>query len=132
MVRRAQHAVTEADRVFSDLAEIVAERTTAEWLELSERLGIPAAPVPTMDEIVNDPVRHRGVLRDEVHPLVGATATSRPPSSSPPRPPHCDAPPHSSVSRPMRFSASSAIRRRRSKRWSIEVTRGDLVRLRAC
>ncbi len=69
----AEHGarLREADRVFQDLAEIVIERTTAEWLELCERLGIPAAPVPTMDEIVNDPARHRGVLREETHPIVG-------------------------------------------------------------
>jgi crotonobetainyl-CoA:carnitine CoA-transferase CaiB-like acyl-CoA transferase len=69
----AEHGarLREADRVFQDLAEIVIERTTDEWLELCERLGIPAAPVPTMDEIVNDPARHRGVLRDETHPIVG-------------------------------------------------------------
>lgn len=69
----AEHGarLREADRVFQDLAEIVIERTTAEWLELCERLGIPAAPVPTLDEIVNDPARHRGVLRDETHPIVG-------------------------------------------------------------
>ena len=61
----------EADRVFSDLAEIVIERTTEQWLELARRLGIPAAEVSTMDEIVNDPARHRGVLREETHPLAG-------------------------------------------------------------
>ena len=69
----AEHGarLSEADRVFQDLAEIVIERTTAEWLELCGRLGIPASPVPTMDEIVNDSERHRGVLRDETHPIVG-------------------------------------------------------------
>jgi crotonobetainyl-CoA:carnitine CoA-transferase CaiB-like acyl-CoA transferase len=70
----AEHGarLKDADRVFQDLAEIVIERTTAEWLELCARLGIPAAPVPTIDEIVEDPALHRGVVRDEHHPLVGA------------------------------------------------------------
>jgi crotonobetainyl-CoA:carnitine CoA-transferase CaiB-like acyl-CoA transferase len=70
----AEHGarLSDADRVFQDLAEIVIERTTAEWLELCARLGIPAAPVPTIDEIVGDPALHRGVLREESHPLVGA------------------------------------------------------------
>ncbi len=69
----AEHSarLQEADRVFRELAEIVIERTTDEWLELCERLAIPASPVPTIDEIVNDPKRHRGVLRDVIHPLVG-------------------------------------------------------------
>jgi crotonobetainyl-CoA:carnitine CoA-transferase CaiB-like acyl-CoA transferase len=61
----------DADRVFQDLAGIVIERTTAEWLELCARLGIPAAPVPSIDEIVDEPARHRGVLREESHPIVG-------------------------------------------------------------
>jgi crotonobetainyl-CoA:carnitine CoA-transferase CaiB-like acyl-CoA transferase len=69
----AEHGarLKDADRVFQDLAEIVIERTTAEWLELCARLGIPASPVPTIDEIVEDPKRHRGVLREEHHPVVG-------------------------------------------------------------
>jgi crotonobetainyl-CoA:carnitine CoA-transferase CaiB-like acyl-CoA transferase len=69
----AEHGarLRDADRVFQDLAGIVIERTTAEWLALCDRLGIPAAPVPTIDEIVDDPQLHRGVLRDEFHPLVG-------------------------------------------------------------
>ncbi len=61
----------DADRVFQDLAAIVIERTTAEWLELCAQLGIPAAPVPTIDEIVEDPALHRGVLHEETHPIVG-------------------------------------------------------------
>jgi crotonobetainyl-CoA:carnitine CoA-transferase CaiB-like acyl-CoA transferase len=69
----AEHGarLKDADRVFQDLAEIVIERTTAEWLGLCARLGIPAAPVPTIDEIVEDPTLHRGVLREESHPIVG-------------------------------------------------------------
>jgi crotonobetainyl-CoA:carnitine CoA-transferase CaiB-like acyl-CoA transferase len=63
--------LSDADHVFQDLAEIVIERTTAEWLELCARLGIPVSPVPTIDEIVLDPTLHRGVLRNEHHPLVG-------------------------------------------------------------
>ena len=36
-----------AQRVYAELAEIAAERTTSEWLELCEREGIPANPVPS-------------------------------------------------------------------------------------
>jgi crotonobetainyl-CoA:carnitine CoA-transferase CaiB-like acyl-CoA transferase len=61
----------EPDRVFADLAEIVAERTTEEWLDICDRHDIPASPVPSLDDVVNDPGAHRGVLQDAVHPLVG-------------------------------------------------------------
>jgi crotonobetainyl-CoA:carnitine CoA-transferase CaiB-like acyl-CoA transferase len=61
----------EADRVFGDLAEIVAERTTSEWLDICARHDIPASAVPSLDDLVNDPELHRGVLADATHPLVG-------------------------------------------------------------
>jgi crotonobetainyl-CoA:carnitine CoA-transferase CaiB-like acyl-CoA transferase len=61
----------EPDRVFGDLAEIVAERTTNEWLEICARNDIPASAVPSLDDVVNDPDAHRGVLVDATHPLVG-------------------------------------------------------------
>jgi crotonobetainyl-CoA:carnitine CoA-transferase CaiB-like acyl-CoA transferase len=66
-----RNRLMEADRVYRDLAEIILERTTEEWMELSLACGIPASLVPTMDDIVNDPAQHRGVLRDEVHPVIG-------------------------------------------------------------
>jgi crotonobetainyl-CoA:carnitine CoA-transferase CaiB-like acyl-CoA transferase len=59
------------DRVFGDLAEIVAERTTKEWLDICARNDIPASAVPSLDDVVNDPEAHRGVLLDADHPLVG-------------------------------------------------------------
>jgi crotonobetainyl-CoA:carnitine CoA-transferase CaiB-like acyl-CoA transferase len=62
----------EADHVYKDLAEVIVERTTAEWLELCELHSIPASPVPSLDDVVNDPAQHRGVLSDAVHPVVGA------------------------------------------------------------
>jgi crotonobetainyl-CoA:carnitine CoA-transferase CaiB-like acyl-CoA transferase len=62
----------QADRVFGDLAEIVAERTTEEWLEICTRHDIPASAVPSLDDVVNDATLHRGVLEDAIHPVVGA------------------------------------------------------------
>lgn len=43
------------DTVYALLAETFLERTTAEWLELLERLGIPAAPLRTPDELLTNP-----------------------------------------------------------------------------
>jgi crotonobetainyl-CoA:carnitine CoA-transferase CaiB-like acyl-CoA transferase len=69
----ADHAsrLREADRVFGDLADIVAERTTDEWLDICARHDIPASAVPSLDDIVNGPELHRGVLVAATHPLVG-------------------------------------------------------------
>jgi len=43
------------DHVYGLLAETFRERTTAEWLELLNRLGIPAAPLRTPDELFDNP-----------------------------------------------------------------------------
>ncbi|MEN3273063.1 MAG: hypothetical protein V7636_1824, partial [Actinomycetota bacterium] len=71
--------------VYASLARILAERTTAEWLELAAELGIPAGPVPTVDEVIEDASLHRGVLTEAEHPVAG---------------------PYRSISSPARFSRS--------------------------
>jgi formyl-CoA transferase len=68
-----------ADRVYGDLAAIVAERTTGEWLALCHEHDIPASPVPSLDEIVGDPSAHRGVLLDAEHPTIGPYRVTGPP-----------------------------------------------------
>ncbi|HEY1826032.1 MAG TPA: CoA transferase [Acidimicrobiales bacterium] len=61
----------ESDRVFADLAEIAATRTTEEWMAICEENDIPASRVPSLDEIVTDPSLHRGVIGSAQHPVVG-------------------------------------------------------------
>jgi crotonobetainyl-CoA:carnitine CoA-transferase CaiB-like acyl-CoA transferase len=69
----ADHAarLRNIDDVYAALAGIVRERTTAEWLEICEANGVPASPVPSLDEIVDDPELHMGVITDAEHPVVG-------------------------------------------------------------
>jgi crotonobetainyl-CoA:carnitine CoA-transferase CaiB-like acyl-CoA transferase len=43
------------DKVYGLLAETFRERTTQEWLELFRKLGIPAAPLRTPDELFDNP-----------------------------------------------------------------------------
>ena len=43
------------DRVYSLLADTFLERTSAEWLALFNQLGIPAAPLRTLDELLDNP-----------------------------------------------------------------------------
>lgn len=60
------------EKVYASLAKILLERTTDEWLDLAAELGIPAGAVPMMDDIVNDPQLHHGVLLPAEHPVVGS------------------------------------------------------------
>lgn len=63
--------IEHADVVYASLGRVMAERVTAEWLEVCHEIGVPAAAVPTLDEIVNDPGLHRGVIDSDEHPVVG-------------------------------------------------------------
>jgi crotonobetainyl-CoA:carnitine CoA-transferase CaiB-like acyl-CoA transferase len=69
----ADHAMRlrRADDVYAALAAIVRERTTGEWLEICEANGVPASPVPSLDDIVGDPELHMGAITEAVHPEVG-------------------------------------------------------------
>jgi crotonobetainyl-CoA:carnitine CoA-transferase CaiB-like acyl-CoA transferase len=69
----------DADRTYGELAAIVAQRSTAAWLDLCREHEIPASPVPTLDEIVDDAAHHRGVLTEALHPVVGVYRQIGPP-----------------------------------------------------
>lgn len=69
--RSHSERLRQADAVYAELAELVATQTTAHWLRLCEELDVPAAAVPSLAEIVDEPSRHRGVLRDAQHPVIG-------------------------------------------------------------
>lgn len=55
------------------IAEILAGRTTAEWVELLNAAGVPCGPINAIDEVFEDPqVRHLGMARqveDDGEPL---------------------------------------------------------------
>jgi crotonobetainyl-CoA:carnitine CoA-transferase CaiB-like acyl-CoA transferase len=52
------------------------ERTTEEWLARLHAAGVPAAPILTVDRVLDDPqVRHRRMVVDLVHPRHGPLAT---------------------------------------------------------
>jgi crotonobetainyl-CoA:carnitine CoA-transferase CaiB-like acyl-CoA transferase len=59
--------------LLAELGPHFAARTTAEWLDLLERGGIPCAPVNTMREAFDQPqLVANGMLRTVQHPAVGA------------------------------------------------------------
>lgn len=57
--------------VYASLGRVMGEKTTQEWVDLCMELGVPVAPVRDLDEIVNDPALHRGMLEEREHPVVG-------------------------------------------------------------
>ena len=54
------------------LTEAMLKKTSQEWLEELEALGIPCGPVNTIDAVSRDPqVLHRGMIKDVPHPRLG-------------------------------------------------------------
>ncbi|HEX7459377.1 MAG TPA: CoA transferase, partial [Acidimicrobiales bacterium] len=56
--------IANADSLYSDVAELLLTRTTAEWLEFCVAAGIPASAVPTLEELVD-------ALPEDEHPVAG-------------------------------------------------------------
>src|SRR5690606_14955628 len=54
------------------IAEVLATRTTAEWVALLNEAGVPSGPIYRMDEVFADPqVRHLGAAATVSHPELG-------------------------------------------------------------
>ena len=59
-------------RVYATLGELLAERTTAEWLEAFDAANIPSMPVNRPDDLVDDPhLAATGFWRTVEHPDLG-------------------------------------------------------------
>lgn len=61
-------------QILTDLvSELFAEGDLAEWLELCEKIGLPAVPVNSMDRVFEDPQVQAREMRVEVpHPTAGS------------------------------------------------------------
>ena len=53
-----------ADDLYREVAAIIAQRTTSEWLEFCQASDVPASPVPTLEELVD-------ALPEDDHPVAG-------------------------------------------------------------
>jgi crotonobetainyl-CoA:carnitine CoA-transferase CaiB-like acyl-CoA transferase len=64
--------------------EIQAETTrytTAELVDMMDKADVPVAPVNTRQSMIDDPhLRHRGVIVESDHPVVGKVRQVRPPA----------------------------------------------------
>jgi crotonobetainyl-CoA:carnitine CoA-transferase CaiB-like acyl-CoA transferase len=68
------------------LAEVFAKRTTAQWVDLLEKAGVPNGPINDIAQVYEEPqVKARGIRVDLDHPVAGKLPT---------------------VASPMRFSAT--------------------------
>ncbi len=80
--------VAEVDLLHRKMGEIFAERTTAEWAEIIDRLGLPGMALNTLDDLFDDPhVRSVDFFRTVEHPAEGPLIALAPPirfSESPP------------------------------------------------
>ncbi len=60
----ARSRIAHADALYRDVAEILIQRTTSEWLQFCTDMYIPASAVPTLEDLVD-------ALPEDEHPLAG-------------------------------------------------------------
>jgi formyl-CoA transferase len=66
--------------LYAALHTITATKTTAEWIEICDRLDIPATPIYSLEALPSHPqLQAVQLFTDDVHPDVGAIRYVRPP-----------------------------------------------------
>jgi crotonobetainyl-CoA:carnitine CoA-transferase CaiB-like acyl-CoA transferase len=83
------------DALYALCGQLIAKQTTRHWLEACERIGVPAAPVLSLDEMVDDPHLNAVGFFSTLHdPALGGVCMpgvpvlfdgERPPIGMPPR-----------------------------------------------
>jgi crotonobetainyl-CoA:carnitine CoA-transferase CaiB-like acyl-CoA transferase len=69
------------DALYVTLAVEIAKRSTADWLETLERAGVPATPVRTLEELLDDPhLLETGFWQTHEHPSDGTMRVPSPAS----------------------------------------------------
>jgi crotonobetainyl-CoA:carnitine CoA-transferase CaiB-like acyl-CoA transferase len=76
------------DKLNAIFEEVTKTKTSAEWIEILNRAGVPCGPIYKMDEVFADPqVKHLGIAQPVEHPTLGrielvgqAVSLSRTPS----------------------------------------------------
>ena len=67
--------VANRDACTSAIAVAAKKKTTAEWIDMLEPLGIPCGPIYRLDQVFAHPqVRHRGLKVEVEHPLAGSVS----------------------------------------------------------
>lgn len=61
------------DAINGAIEDVTSKKTTAEWVEILNRAGVPAGPIYKVDEMFADPqVKHIGMAQPLDHPKLGA------------------------------------------------------------
>jgi crotonobetainyl-CoA:carnitine CoA-transferase CaiB-like acyl-CoA transferase len=63
-IHSARSRLQHADALYREVAAILTQRTTDEWLEFCAASDVPASAIPTLDQMVDD-------LAEDDHPVVG-------------------------------------------------------------
>jgi formyl-CoA transferase len=64
--------ITNRDALKALIVPAMRKRTTAQWIELLEPLGVPCGPINRLDQVFSDPqVVHRGMRVEVPHPVCG-------------------------------------------------------------
>ncbi len=67
-------------QLYAIIADVMPERTTADWMEALRKLDIPCAPVSSLEELLEDAhLLDVGLFEDIEHPSEGALQTIRSP-----------------------------------------------------
>jgi crotonobetainyl-CoA:carnitine CoA-transferase CaiB-like acyl-CoA transferase len=78
--RSAAGLVKYADARLELMAEVLATRTTAEWLEVLDRAEVPCAPILTREELLTHPqILENALIVEDEHPHAGRMRQPRPP-----------------------------------------------------
>jgi crotonobetainyl-CoA:carnitine CoA-transferase CaiB-like acyl-CoA transferase len=98
-----KHRLKNRDKLNAAIEEITKTKSSADWIEILNRAGVPSGPIYRMNEVFADPqVKHLGIAQAVEHPTLGrlelvgqAVTLSRTPSkletASPERGAHTDA-----------------------------------------
>jgi crotonobetainyl-CoA:carnitine CoA-transferase CaiB-like acyl-CoA transferase len=97
-----KHRLKNRDKLNAAIEEITKTKSSADWIEILNRAGVPSGPIYRMNEVFADPqVKHLGIAQAVEHPTLGhlelvgqAVTLSRTPSkletASPERGAHTD------------------------------------------
>jgi crotonobetainyl-CoA:carnitine CoA-transferase CaiB-like acyl-CoA transferase len=68
--------VSHRDELLPLVADAMASRTSAQWVEVLDAAEVPVGPIQTVDEVVTDPqVLARGMVGEVEHPTAGTLRT---------------------------------------------------------